>query len=328
MTHRNDDKASALATLTGSTGHVDDLETEWLLSAVTTPVSAQVNDLWMELFVQQGVSATDFNGAAYEFLGDLGYTGALPNRWAAYWKAGGGGVTPAYEPGMMTFDGSSGYYSKTGVTTSGNLITATLRFNRASFTGGANEIGAIAFKAAGSAAIMHFTFFPSDWAAAARRDKLRVLVQNSAGTIICQLFSIDDVMDGADHMSFFAFDGDAGTAVFYIDGVDADDTGNADRIAPTTGTLPSGSDMVVSYGANPVPSNYADADIGYSGFRLAYLTNPTDFYHPTNGLQELDESGWTEWGAQPLFWNQYGTMTDNKGSGGNMTANGTITGPA
>ena len=89
-THRNDDKLSALETLTGSTGHIDDLENEWLLSEITTPVSVHVNDLWLELFIEKGVSATNINDAAYEWLGDLGYTGALADRWAAYWAAGGG----------------------------------------------------------------------------------------------------------------------------------------------------------------------------------------------------------------------------------------------
>ena len=40
--------------------------------------------------------------------------------------------------------------------------------------------------------------------------------------------------------------------------------------------------------------------------------------------KKLDESGWTEWGTQPLFWNEHGEMTNNKGSAGNMTKNGTI----
>ena len=73
---------------------------------------------------------------------------------------------------------------------------------------------------------------------------------------------------------------------------------------------------------------FVTGDIGYVGYIDSYLTNPTDWYHPTNGLQEIDESGWTEFGSQPLAWNQYGTMTDNKGSSGNFTKVGTITGPA
>lgn len=45
----------------------------------------------------------------------------------------------------------------------------------------------------------------------------------------------------------------------------------------------------------------------------------------SDGLPKaLDESSWTEWGAQPLFWNEHGQMDNNLGSAGNMTRNGTI----
>lgn len=36
------------------------------------------------------------------------------------------------------------------------------------------------------------------------------------------------------------------------------------------------------------------------------------------------ETTWTEWGAQPLFWNEHGDMENNLGSAGAMTKNGTI----
>ena len=90
MTHRNDDKLSALETLTVSTGHVDDLEKAWLLATITVPVSDQMNDLWMELFIQEGATATNWNNAADEWLAGLLYTGSLPDKWKAYWAAGGG----------------------------------------------------------------------------------------------------------------------------------------------------------------------------------------------------------------------------------------------
>ena len=91
MTHRNDDKRNSLLTLLVLTdGDTNDLEKTWLLSAITVPVSAHVNDLWMELFTQEGATATEWNDAANEWLGGLLYTGALPDRWSAYWAAGGG----------------------------------------------------------------------------------------------------------------------------------------------------------------------------------------------------------------------------------------------
>lgn len=89
MTHRNDSKLSALETLTGNTGNIDDLEMEWLLtvsgSTVTDP-----NSQWLATFLANGATSTNFNTAASEFLIGLGYTGALPDMWDAYWVAGGG----------------------------------------------------------------------------------------------------------------------------------------------------------------------------------------------------------------------------------------------
>ena len=60
-----------------------------------------------------------------------------------------------------------------------------------------------------------------------------------------------------------------------------------------------------------------------------YRTNPTAFYNPTTGLQELDETTWTEWGAQPLVWQDEANLSvENLGTAGLFTKNGTITGPA
>ena len=67
--------------------------------------------------------------------------------------------------------------------------------------------------------------------------------------------------------------------------------------------------------------------MGHFGYRDAYLTNPLDFMSGSSP-KVIDEVTWTEWGAQPSFWNQYCQMTDNKGSIANMTQLGTVTGPA
>ena len=91
MTNRTDDKKAALLILTGeSDGQVNDLEKLWLESVITSPVSANINDLWVEFWLQEGYSQTNYSDMAFEWLGDLGYTGAYPDRWAQYWAAGGG----------------------------------------------------------------------------------------------------------------------------------------------------------------------------------------------------------------------------------------------
>jgi hypothetical protein len=92
MSHVNDLKLASLETLTGTTGHIDDLELAWLTTVVVTPAGNQVNDLWLRLFLENGATSGEFNTAAYEFLSGLGYTGALNDMWYSYWgDAGGGG---------------------------------------------------------------------------------------------------------------------------------------------------------------------------------------------------------------------------------------------
>lgn len=243
--------------------------------------------------------------------------------------AQGAGAPTPYDPGMMTFDGSTGYYQKSGVVTAGNRVTVVLKINRSAFTGGGNEIAFVLDGPTGRQSTQ-IAVFASDHATTASRNKVRVFVENSAGSALCYIESDVDVVNSQDHLVFFSFNGDTGTAILYVDGFDADNATFASRVAPTTGTLDTGASHKVTLGAYSTPHSYYGGEIGYFGHAVdRALTNPTDFYHPANGLQELDETTWTEWGgSSPQFWNQYGTMTDNKGSSGNMTANGTITGPA
>ena len=236
------------------------------------------------------------------------------------------GVVVPYAPGMMTY-GAGGYYTDTTVTTAGNKVTVVARFNIAAFTGGSNKY---IFNHTNVSSSIRATaiVYSSDNATTEVRSKLLVIFRNSAGGDIGRFLSIDAVADGSDKLLWCAYDGDSGLGKFYINGVDADDTGYTGR-ALTTGTLTTGASHIMTVGGSNHVSGgntFQGGKIGYFGIRDAYLTNPTDFY--SGGIKELDETGWTEWGAQPLFWNQYGTMTANAGSAGNMTANGTITGPA
>ena len=238
-------------------------------------------------------------------------------------------VGAAYDPGMMTYDGSTGFYrDDTLPTWSGNKITAVARFNTASFSGGSTKYIMNMAGSASNYSRIAILVFHNDHATADFRDKIRVLTMNSSGTIIYSDMSTNVVADGNDHTLFVSFDGDNGLSTFYIDGVDAADAGSALRVAATTGTLnTSGSGIAVVGSVDAVANNTWNNDIGFCGYREAYLTNPLDFM-TVSGPKELDESGWTEWGAQPLYWNQFGTMDDNKGSAGNMAEVGMISGPA
>jgi hypothetical protein len=230
----------------------------------------------------------------------------------------------AYDYPMMTFDGSTGYYTGTA-TYSGNLTTSLLRFNVSSFAG--SGVAPRLMYVQGSGGIRSLIImYSSDYATATRRNKLSMICQTSTGSTICRVFSTVDVNDGNDHIVLAAFDSTTGVASMIIDGADDLDTGNAEHTL-ATGTLAQGAGQAIAIGADTAPANFVGGEIGYCGYANTYLTNGSDFMSGSTP-KEIDESGWTEWGAQPLFWNKYGTMTDNKGSAGNMTANGTITGPA
>jgi len=239
----------------------------------------------------------------------------------------GSSSTPAYDPGMMTFDGSTGYYNLiTGIATSGNKSTLVARFNRASFTG-ARETLAMVDDGSNNHRIW-LQMIPSDDGATGRRNKIMLTTESSGGALLCLIISSTEIMDGADHIVMASFDGDAGAVSLIIDGVDEDDTGNGDRQAPSVGTLGAGASSRCAVGAiiNGA-SNHYGGDLGFYGYDDTYITNHGDFM-ATSVPIEIDETGWTEWGTQPLFWNTYGTMTDNKGSASNMSASGTISGPA
>lgn len=234
-------------------------------------------------------------------------------------KVTGGG----YFPAMMQFDGSTGYYSKTSVLTSGNKITIVSRFSRGSFTGGGLQCLA-RMDGPTSKIRGRIEVASADYTTAAFQDRVFVQTENSAGASICLLLSPPGYLNGESHTIFYSFDGDTGSAIFRIDGVDVDDTGNASRVAPTTGTLESGASSVFSVGANRLGGNKYGGDVGFVGHRQAYLTNWQDFTQTDGSPKPLDESTWAEWGAQPLFWNPHGDMANNLGSAGAMTKNGTI----
>ena len=239
----------------------------------------------------------------------------------------GGKVTGAgYFPAMMQYDGSTGYYGSTPAYT-GNKVTVVARFKISSFTG--NTLAAIQRAKAGVSKYTRLYVYvgSSDNSNTDFRNKVICDVYNSTGTVICLLVSTVDVADGAEHTVMASFDGDLGIAQLIVDGVDVDDVSATSRVAPTTGTLATGSTAHSVGSANNTSlvhgSNIA---IGFCGYADAYLTNWSDFMDSTGNPIKQDEAIWgnSGWGSQPLFWNEHGDMVNNKGSAGAMTRNGTI----
>lgn len=236
-----------------------------------------------------------------------------------------------YFPGMVKFNGTDGYYSKTGITTSGNKATLVMRFNVAAFTtavGGAAQT-LFSIHDSGIDSRIRAFIYASDGPDATRRNKLSVNSENGSGTLLCQLFSISELADGENHTLFYEIDTDAGTAIFRVDGVDEDDTGQAARTAPTTGALDSGASFEATIGRfySGAPQ-YFGGSIGFCGYADAGGLTWSDFMQTDGHPKQISEASaspqWAEWGGQPLLWHESGMMTENKGSAGAMTANGTI----
>jgi len=231
---------------------------------------------------------------------------------------------PSYHPAMMQYDGVTGKYSILTPTTSGNKFTVISSFKTDSFSGTGTVRQILALINASGYVRCGIQIHSSDHISSNRRLKIHVYIQDSTGVLLSRFQSISVVADGNRHEMMISYDGDAGTAIMRIDGNDEIDISNPDYVAPAVGTISSGPSSDFYVGANQISLHYYNGEIGYFGYRDAYLTNWSDFMDASGNPKELDESGWTEWGAQPLFWNEHGEMTNNLGSAGNMTKNGTI----
>lgn len=229
-----------------------------------------------------------------------------------------------YKPAMMKFDGSNDYYNDS-YTSSGNLVTAFITFNIASFTGAdQNPVGVTEINWYRR---IQIRVHASDHATTDQQDRMSVVCVNSANTVICELYSDVDIADGNDHGVFFAFDASNGTAIFKIDGQDADNISATNRVAPTVGTLANSAStqIAVGLGRQQDTSNDYSGAVGFFGYIEAYLTNWDDFFDSLGNPKPLDETTWTEFGSQPEAFNEHADMLDNKGSTGIFTRIGTIT---
>lgn len=224
-----------------------------------------------------------------------------------------------YRPGFMQYDGSTGYYLLTGLTYSGNVLTAVARFNFAARAGSSSRY----IMAANAASGIRFyaVIGDSSFSEADSRDRVKVLCQNTSAVGICRLYSNTVLADGQDHTLFFTFNATTGAASFIIDGVDADNTGAANRIAPTTGTLPTASGTFAVGGfTNGLETT--DGLIGFCGYRDAGGLDWTDFMEADGSPKNIDAD--TVFGGTPLLWNPHGQMHRNLGSAADMTKNGAI----
>lgn len=235
-----------------------------------------------------------------------------------------GGAAPAYDPLMMTYDGVGGHYSDAAITVANNTFTVIGRFTAADKTD-AQEI--VRVRNASGRIRLAMTVQPNNHGTPDRRDILEILLHSDSGSTLCRLQSLVAVNTGAEFTFFFSYNSANAAFTFKVNGIDAVDVGNDGYVEPTTGTMPTGS-FVINIGNNVTGTSWLNGKLGFFGMRDAYLSNWGDFFETDGSPKELDESGWTEWGAQPSYWEAQGEMDAHEGSLAQMTENATITGPA
>lgn len=225
-----------------------------------------------------------------------------------------------YTPVMMYYNGSGGISITSKVITA-NLVTFICVIQADSIPGTNQNIVFNAGAGSGSPLLVYT--YPDSYTDSTLRKKVTFDVRNTGGTKIAFLVSDVEVMDGNKHTILFAYDANNGTAVLYIDGVNADDLSHAARVTPVTGTIPTGNQTWRAGLAWWSTSNYFTGYIGALGFSSVYITNPSTFFDSDNNIIKLDEDTWLEWGGiQPLIYNEHGDLLNNKGSFGGFVGSG------
>ena len=228
-----------------------------------------------------------------------------------------------YTPATRSFDGTDWFHDT--YTAAGSQCTIVGRFKINSFTGTSTVYTiARASDSTQTYARAYVLAYASDHSTANYADRVHLLAQNTAGTTICRLISPTGYLDGEWHSFIAAFDASAGTAVWIIDGVDADDTGNGSRTAPTTGTVNTGAGCYFTVANAATTSlNPMTGSLGFIGMKNAYITDYTLFFNSYNDPLKLNEVSWTEWDGQPDYWSESCDFVNNAGSAGNATQVGT-----
>lgn len=230
-----------------------------------------------------------------------------------------------YFPGMMKFDGSTGYYSLTADFNLSAGFTFVSRFKWAGGTiaaaGGFSRVLAIAASATATKMDIAIT---NDETADSRAGRLTMFSQNAAFATLLTARSTEIVSGGAFHSILAAYNPSAGTAVIKI-GNNTDQI-NAAALGHTitTGTMATGSGPNI-IGARAVPDRFFNGDMNFCGLVGGYITDWSLFFHPDGSPKDIESTVSTVFGGPPILWHESAKLDENKGSGGNLTKNGGIT---
>lgn len=87
MTIQTSDARYAALVAQGFTGHINEMLLAWLQDSGAT--SNQLTDAWLEAITFLSEVKGQRNDGWYDFLGSLGFSGALPERENDFWNNGG-----------------------------------------------------------------------------------------------------------------------------------------------------------------------------------------------------------------------------------------------
>jgi len=85
MAHVNDAKLATFELNLLKTGHINDLEVEALQLLHPSVTSDVIDEAWHQYWDSQLVAAGQFNDRAFAWLGSLGHTDSLSDRWLEFW---------------------------------------------------------------------------------------------------------------------------------------------------------------------------------------------------------------------------------------------------
>jgi len=126
--------------------------------------------------------------------------------------------------------------------------------------------------------------------------------RSDADVVTLQLLSKREYADNAWHSFLISWNAATAEFVFKVDGEDADDVTQPDRIAPAINTMGLVANSPIYVGQT---GNFTSIGVGNSwageisclAYGNGYLTNYSDFFFPNNLPKRLDHAGWTEFGG-------------------------------
>jgi len=226
---------------------------------------------------------------------------------------------PQYQRAHMWHNMLNGYtneYSPSGQTVSVHGIFKLSRYANA-------DIGRVILVAWGvGAGVQRLSVGvrSSDNSDVASRNRLAIASLNTSGTTIMRVMSKNEVTDDRYHSFQISWDASTASLIFMVDMEPADETGWANRIAPTIGTMGTTANSLFYVGMSAVDNTPAhwSGEIGFIGHRSGYYVSDwTPFFYPNGQPKRLNMSLWTEWVSAPGLFNPY---SDNEANMGGLGA--------